>query len=162
MWENWKNAMIWACECKRPMNHDRKQQERKFSIIAIAIIAFVILFMVLSFVGCKTQDCIPETIIKDSVRLEYKLDSTYIYEKDSVFIKEKADTVFVEKWKTRYKDVLKIERDTIYQENKVVEVKEVKYIPSFVKVMAWIGGGLTLLLLIWGVLKVYRRFVLKV
>jgi hypothetical protein len=44
--------------------------------------------------------------------------------------------------------------------NKQTETIEVKYIPSFVKVMAWIGGALTLLLLIWVVLKVYRRFVL--
>lgn len=112
--------------------------------------------------ACKVQDCIPETIVRDSIRTEYKLDSTYIYEKDSVFIKEKADTVFVNKYVTRYKDVMKIERDTIYQENKVVEVKEVKYIPAFIKVMAWIGGGLSLLLLIWIVLKVYRKFVLHV
>ena len=125
--------------------------------IAAALIAGMLIF----FVGCKTIDCIPETIVKDSIRTEYKLDSIYLYEKDSIFIKEKADTVFVEKWKTRYKDVMKIERDTIYQENKVVEVKEVKYTPAFVKVMAWIGGALTLLLLIWVVLKVYRRFVLK-
>lgn len=125
--------------------------------IAAALIAGMLIF----FVGCKTIDCVPETIVKDSIRTEYKLDSIYLYEKDSIFIKEKADTVFVEKWKTRYKDVMKIERDTIYQENKVVEVKEVKYIPAFVKVMAWIGGALTLLLLIWVVLKVYRRFVLK-
>lgn len=122
-----------------------------------------LIFLVLIFlVGCKTIDCIPETIVKDSIRTEYKLDSIYLYEKDSVFIKEKSDTVFVEKYITRYKDVLKIERDTIYQENKVVEVKEVKYIPAFVKVMAWIGGCLSLLLLIWIVLKVYRKFVLKV
>ena len=46
--------------------------------------------------------------------------------------------------------------------NKQTETIEVKYIPAFVKVMAWIGGALTLLLLIWVVLKVYRRFVLKV
>lgn len=124
------------------------------------ILTIVCIF--LFFVGCKTIDCIPETIVKDSIRTEYKLDSIYLYEKDSVFIKEKADTVFVEKWKTRYKDVMKIERDTIYQENKVVEVKEVKYIPAFIKVMAWIGGGLSLLLLIWIVLKVYRKLVLKV
>lgn len=45
--------------------------------------------------------------------------------------------------------------------NKQTETIEVKYIPAFVKVMAWIGGALTLLLLIWVVLKVYRRFVLK-
>ena len=125
--------------------------------IAAALIAGMLIF----FVGCKTIDCIPETIVKDSIRTEYKLDSIYLYEKDSIFIKEKADTVFVEKYITRYKDVMKIERDTIYQENKMVEVKEVKYIPAFVKVMAWIGGALTLLLLIWVGLKVYRRFVLK-
>ena len=126
--------------------------------IAAALIAGMLIF----FVGCKTIDCIPETIVKDSIRTEYKLDSIYLYEKDSIFIKEKADTVFVEKYVTRYKDVMKIERDTIYQDNKVVEVKEVKYIPAFVQVMAWIGGALSLLLLIWIVLKVYRRFVLKV
>ena len=130
-------------------------------IIRTIVAALCVAMLVWMLQGCKTCDCIPETIIKDSVRLEYKLDSIFLYEKDSIFIKEKADTVFVEKWKTRYKDVLKIERDTIYQENKVVEVKEVKYIPTFVKVMAWIGGGLSLLLLIWVVLKVYRRFVLK-
>ena len=112
--------------------------------------------------SCKVQDCIPETIVRDSVRVEQKLDSIYLYEKDSIFIKEKADTVFIEKYITRYKDVLKVQRDTIYQENKVVEVKEIKYIPTFVKVMAWIGGALTLLLLLWVVLKVYRRFILKV
>lgn len=127
------------------------------TIIAATLVAFMLWFS-----SCKTIDCIPETIVKDSIRTEYKLDSIYLYEKDSIFIKEKADTVFVEKYITRYKDVLKIERDTIYQENKVVEVKEVKYIPAFVQVMAWIGGALTLLLLIWVVLKVYRKFVLKV
>lgn len=127
------------------------------TIIAATLVAFMLWFS-----SCKTIDCIPETIVKDSIRTEYKLDSIYLYEKDSIFIKEKADTVFVEKYITRYKDVLKVERDTIYQDNKVVEVKEVKYIPAFVQVMAWIGGALTLLLLIWVVLKVYRKFVLKV
>ena len=124
-------------------------------IAACAILAWMIS-------SCKVQDCIPETIVRDSIRVEQKLDSIYLYEKDSIFIKEKADTVFIEKYITRYKDVLKVQRDTIYQDNSVVEVKEVKYIPTFVKVMAWIGGALTLLLLLWVVLKVYRRFALKV
>ena len=84
------------------------------------------LLVILSMTACKTQDCLPETIVRDSIRTEYKLDSIYLYEKDSIFIKEKADTIFVEKYITRYKDVLKIQTDTIYQDNKVVEVKEVE------------------------------------
>jgi hypothetical protein len=112
--------------------------------------------------GCKAQDCIPETIVKDSIRTEYKLDSIYLYEKDSVFIKEKADTVFVEKWRTRYKDVLKIERDTIYQENKVVEVKVEQYVPQYIKWFAGIGAFFVVFYLVKFGLWVYRKFTVKV
>ena len=45
--------------------------------------------------------------------------------------------------------------------NKQVETIEVKYIPSFVKWLAWVGAGAILLAVLWVVLKVYRRFVLK-
>ena len=115
--------------------------------------------------GCKAQDCIPETIVRDSIRTEYKHDSTYIYQHDSIFIKEKADTVFVNKYVTRYKDVLKIERDTIWKENKVVEVKEVlveKPIAGITKWFAWIGAAALLYMLVRIGLWVYRKLVLKV
>ena len=46
--------------------------------------------------------------------------------------------------------------------NKQTETIEVKYIPSFVKWLAWIGAGAILLVVLWVVLKVYRKFVLKV
>lgn len=126
--------------------------------IAAALIAGMLIF----FVGCKTIDCIPETIVKDSIRTEYKLDSIYLYEKDSVFIKEKADTVFVEKYITRYKDVMKIERDTIYQENQVVEVKVEQYIPQYIKWFAGIGAFFVVFYIVKAGLWVYRKFVLKV
>ena len=132
------------------------------TIIRIIVAALLVALLVTILPSCKTVDCIPEVVYRDSIRTEYKHDSTYIYQHDSIFIKEKADTVFVEKWKTRYKDVLKIERDTIYQEKKVVEVKEVKYVPTHIKWLAWIGAGAILLMVLWVVLKVYRRFVLKV
>jgi hypothetical protein len=104
------------------------------------------------------QDCIPETIVRDSIVTEYKLDSIYLYEKDSIFIKEKADTVFVNKYVTRYKDVLKIERDTVWQENKVVEVKEVRYVPTHIKVFAWIGAFFAVALLVRIALWLYSKF----
>ena len=46
--------------------------------------------------------------------------------------------------------------------NKQTETIEVKYIPDFVKWLAWIGAGAILIAVLWVVLKVYRRFVLKV
>lgn len=115
--------------------------------------------------GCKVQDCIPETIVRDSIVTEYKLDSIYLYEKDSIYIQQKADTIFVNKYVTRYKDVMKIERDTIYQDNKVVEVKEVlieKPIAGVVKWLAWIGLAAVLIVVIRIGLKVYRKFVLHI
>jgi hypothetical protein len=133
-------------------------------IIQTIVAAILVAMMVWMLQGCKVQDCIPETITKDSIVTEYKLDSIYLYEKDSIFIKEKADTVFVEKWKTRYKDVMKIERDTIWQENKVVEVKEVlveKPIAGVVKWFAWIGAFFVVLYLVKAGLWVYRKFFLK-
>ena len=135
------------------------------NIIQTIVAAICVAMLVWMLQGCKVQDCIPETIVRDSIVTEYKLDSTYIYEKDSIFIKEKADTVFVEKWKTRYKDVMKIERDTIYQENKVVEVKEVlveKPIPEVVKWFAWIGAFFVVFYLVKIGLWVYKKFILKV
>lgn len=134
----------------------------KINYIIQTIVAALIAGILLFFVGCKTIDCIPETIVKDSIRTEYKLDSIYLYEKDSVFIKEKADTVFVEKWKTRYKDVMKIERDTIYQENKVVEVKVEQYVPQYIKWFAGIGAFFVVFYLVKIGLWVYRKFVLHV
>lgn len=130
-------------------------------IIQTIVAAVLVAMLVWMLQGCKIQDCVPETIIKDSIRVEFKHDSTYIYEKDSVFIKEKADTVFVEKWKTRYKDVLKIERDTIWQENTIVEVQEVKYIPQSVKWLAGIGAFFIVFYLVKFGLWVYRKFTLK-
>lgn len=46
--------------------------------------------------------------------------------------------------------------------NKQTETIEVKYIPSFVKWLAWIGAAAILYVLIRVALWVYRKFVLKV
>lgn len=126
---------------------------------------FCLLMLCWMLSSCKTVDCIPETIVKDSIRVEQRLDSIYLYEKDSIYIREKSDTVFLYKYVTRYKDVLKIQHDTIYQDNKMVEVKEVeveKPIAGVVKWFAWIGAAFVVFYLVKIGLWVYRKFVLKV
>ena len=98
-------------------------------LLALAAVAFL-LAIVVCFGSCRTvAPCIPDTITRDSVRVEYKLDSIYLYERDSIFIHEKRDTVFVERWKTRYKDVLTIQRDTVIDTHTEVQVQPVEVTP---------------------------------
>ena len=135
------------------MNFTHKDLEYIFALAASAF------FLALLFVGCKTvAPCIPETITRDSVRLEYKLDSVYLYERDSIFVHEKRDTVFIERWKTRYKDVMKIQRDTVIDTKTEVQVQRVEVTPRFAKFCYWwfgISASLLLLLVGW---RVYKFF----
>ena len=120
------------------------------------------ILLVLALVGCKTvAPCIPETITRDSVRVEYKLDSVYLYERDSIFVHEKRDTVFVERWKTRYKDVLKIQRDTVIDAKTDVQVQRVEVTPRFAKFCYWWFGVSAFLLIAGGVLWICKKFYVK-
>ena len=125
---------------------------RKFSLYILFALALVL-------VGCKTvAPCIPETITRDSVRVEYKLDSVYLYERDSIFVHEKRDTVFIERWKTRYKDVLKIQRDTVIDTKTDVQVQEVRYVPRyyrFTSLAFWIVVAILLIRIAWWIAKKY-------
>ena len=79
-----------------------------FAAIFIVIVIFV-------FSGCKTI----EYVEVPKVEKEYisKLDSIYFLEKDSIYIREKGDTVFVDKWHTRYKEVIRT--DTILKSDSI-------------------------------------------
>lgn len=130
-------------------------------LLALAAVAFL-LAIVACFGSCKTvAPCIPETTTRDSVRVEYKLDSVYLYERDSIFVHEKRDTVFVERWKTRYKDAIKIQRDTIRDTHTEVQVQRVKVTPRFAKFCYWWFGVSAFLLVAGGVLWVCKKFYVK-
>lgn len=134
------------------------------TIIRIIVAALLVALLVTILPSCKTVDCLPEVVYRDSIRTEYIHDSIYRYERDSIFIHQKADTVWLEKYTTRYKDVLKVERDTIWRDNTQTIVKEVeveKPIAPFVKWLAWWGAAALLILLLWVVLKIYRKFFIK-
>ena len=126
------------------------------------VAAWAAMAFLLCFGSCKTvAPCIPETITIDSVRVEYKLDSVYLYERDSIFVHEKRDTVFVERWKTRYKDVLKIQRDTVIDTKTDVQVQRVEVTPRFAKFCYWWFGVSAFLLVARGALWVCKKFYVK-
>jgi len=119
---------------------------------------------ILCMVGCKTTQPITQT--KDSVRIEYRLDSIYVYEKDSLYIDRytKGDTIYVTKeaWKTRWKDKVVEVHDTIsvvQQETIVQEVERPK--SGWDKFSTWftiISLILIVLYIVWRIVKaVYLR-----
>ena len=122
------------------------------------------LYILLAFAlsACKSvAPCIPETITRDSVRVEYKLDSVYLYERDSIFVHEKRDTVFVERWKTRYKDAIKIQRDTVIDTKTEVQVLRVEVTPRFAKFCYWWFGISAFLIVAGAALWICKKFYVK-
>lgn len=99
-------------------------------------IVLILLFAAM-LIGCKVVKPIANT--RDSVRVEYRLDSIYLYERDSVYVDRyaKNDTIWVTttKWQTRYKDVIKEVHDTIT--TKQTETLQVRYVPAFYKNCTW-------------------------
>ena len=130
-------------------------------LLALAAVASL-LAIVACFGSCKTvAPCIPETITRDSVRVEYRLDSVYLYERDSIFVHEKKDTVFIERWKTRYKDVLKIQRDTIIDTKTEVQVEITEITPLFAKFCYWWFGISAFLLIAGAAIWLCKKFYVK-
>ena len=60
------------------------------TIIRIIVAALLVALLVTILPSCKTVDCIPEVVYRDSIRTEYIHDSIYRYERDSIFIHQKA------------------------------------------------------------------------
>ena len=64
---------------------------------------------VLCMMSCTTTQYVPvETVRTDSVRIvDVRRDSVYVM--DSVIVKSKADTVYVTRWRTEYKEAMRID-----------------------------------------------------
>ena len=124
-------------------------------IIGIAIIAAMFFFS-----GCKTVQ--PLTQSSDSVRVEVRHDSVYIYQHDSIFRDRwrAGDTVFVtvEKYKTLYRDKLIEVHDTITDTR--TEQVVVRYVPDYYKRVSagfWILLAILLAILAFKAYKLYIK-----
>lgn len=125
------------------------------------IVAIVLLWLVLALSGCKTCQCLPETITRDSIRVEYQRDSIYAH--DSIFIDRYRanDTVYLtkERWSIRYRDVL--HTDTMYVDNKVVEVKTERYVSPFYKNCTILFWLIVVAVIIYIALRVVKAIYLR-
>ena len=124
-------------------------------IIGIALIAAMFFFS-----GCKTVQ--PLTQTRDSVRVEVRHDSVYIFRHDSIFRDRwrAGDTVFVtvEKYKTLYRDKLIEVHDTITDTR--TEQVAVRYVPDYYKRVSagfWILLAILLAILAFKAYKLYIK-----
>lgn len=123
-------------------------------IIGIALIAAIFFFS-----GCKTVQ--PLTQSRDSVRVEVRHDSVYIYQHDSIYRDRwrAGDTVFVtvEKYKTLYRDKLIEVHDTITDTR--TEQVAVRYVPDYYKRVS--AGFWILLVILLAILafKAYKLYI---
>ena len=124
----------------------------------VAIIVTVILC--LCFHGCKTVQPIQQT--RDSVRVEIRHDSVYVFKHDSIFRDRwrSGDTVFVTltKFQTLYRDKLVEVHDTIATTQ--TEQVPVEVVPTYYKNTSrgfWVLLVILILLIGWKVAKVYFK-----
>ena len=128
----------------------------------VAVLMLAVMVCMLS--SCNVQQAIPTSHQRDSVRVEYRLDSIYLYERDSIYVEKehKNDTILLTttKWSVRYKDVLREVHDTIAVNTTDTIVQQVKYVPAYYK---RVSRGFWMLLVIllaivgvWGVKMYYK------
>jgi len=116
------------------------------------------LLVILSAVGCRSIVYVPTVTVKDSLVYvnHTQTDSIYSYFHDSIYVHQKGDTVFVSKWHNtiKYRNVFKT--DTVNSKYYINKEKTVtiNVLTKFQKAMMWLGGLLSLSLIIFIVLKI--------
>lgn len=130
---------------------------KNFDLIVIFLIDIFTAILVCS---CSTVKYVPvETVKTDSVRVvDVQRDSIYV--RDSVLIRTKADTVYVTKWRTEYREALKVDTFLVQRVDSVNTVVEVeKRLTKIQQLKMDVGTGVLWAIPIMLALYVlYRKF----
>ena len=113
----------------------------------------LIMLAILMISACKTTTKIvevPVEVVKKEYIHDTKIDSVYI--RDSVDRWQKGDTLYITKWHTKFKYINKIDTiiktDSIPKILSVVKEVEVNHIYWWQKVLMWVGGILSICIII--------------
>lgn len=127
--------------------------------IGLPLIGFL-LWVLFGMVGCKSVKPIAQT--RDSIRVEIRHDSVFVFKHDSIFRDRwrSGDTVFVtvEKFKTLYRDKLVEVHDTIATTQ--TDTIEVQVVPNYYRRVStgfWILLVILLALTAFKAYKLYLR-----
>ena len=116
--------------------------------------------IVLCLVGCKTQYVPVETVKTETERVvDIQRDSIYIL--DSIYVREAHDTVYITRWRTEFKEALRVDTfnvervDTL---NTIVEVE--KKLTKVQQLKMDVGAGVMYavpILIMVGIFILYRK-----
>lgn len=129
---------------------------REYHIIMKNIRYIILAIICLILASCRTSKTIEVPVEVPVIKTEYinKTDSILIHDSIHHYVYSKSDTVFSEIVKYRYKYLVKrdtiLRQDTIYKTQyltKNVE-KKIKYVPWYLKSLAWIGAAALVLMAI--------------
>ena len=106
--------------------------------------------------SCRTSKTIevPVEVPKIETRYINKIDSIFIHDSIHHYVYSKSDTVFSEIVKYRYKYLVKRDTissvDTLYKTKTLTNTveKKIKFVPWYIKSLAWIGAAALLLILV--------------
>ena len=93
-------------------------------VIKYFIFTFLAVLAVLLFTSCKPKEIIrTEVQYRDSLVFRLRMDSIFMETKDSVFVYAGKDTLLIERFKTVYKDRIRLAQDTliVYKDRKTIE-----------------------------------------
>jgi len=111
------------------------------------------------FNGCKpTERIVYRTV--EVPRIEIRVDSVLVQRTDSFVRYQKGDTIFFEKYKTLYRDRIKIQKDTVSKVIEVpVEVEKIKVVEKIITDWIWWTGLASLIgIAIFAYIKLRKLF----
>ena len=109
--------------------------------------------------GCKpTERIVYRTV--EVPRIEIRVDSVLVQRTDSFVRYTKGDTIFFEKYKTLYRDRIKIQKDTVARIIEVpVEVEKIKVVEKLRTDWIWWIGIVSLIgIAIFAFIKLRKLF----
>ena len=156
-------------ELRRDAYYERKEQRSGDNLRACwyCFVGFIIvLCMAACFSGCTTTKVIEVQTVKHDTTYVSKIQKDSVWLHDSIYVQKSGDTLLIEKWHTKWKEILQI--DTVYQAR--VDSVPVPYevIKEVEKKLSWwqrtqmIAGDVLLAVLFglfcFGVWKLLKKF----
>ena len=135
-----------------------KTIQRYFDIILSVALLTAALWLVCSCSGVRYVPV--ETLKTDSVRVvDIQRDSVYIA--DTTIIREKADTVYITRWRTEYKEALRVDTVRVVRTDSIQTIVEVeKKLTKVQQLKMDVGAGVLYavpILIAVGLFALYRK-----